>query len=65
MNIAKIGLLVLGLLATLVGLIWAGQGAGIIRYPAQSFMIDQSPWILRGAIVAVGGVVMAWLSRRI
>lgn len=65
MNIAKIGLLVLGLLATLVGLIWAGQGAGIIRYPVNSFMIDQSPWILRGAIVAVGGVVMAWLSRRI
>ena len=47
----KLGLLAIGVFATLAGLIWMGQGAGIIRYPATSFMIDQSPWILRGALV--------------
>jgi len=65
MKIAKLGLLILGLLFTLAGVIWMGQGAGIIRYPVDSFMIDQSPWIWRGAIVAVVGAIGVWVSRRI
>jgi hypothetical protein len=64
MKIAKAGLLVIGVLATLAGLIWMGQGAGIIRYPAASFMIDQSAWIWRGAVVAVAGVIGVLVSRR-
>jgi hypothetical protein len=64
MKIIKLGLLVVGTLATLAGLIWMGQGAGIIRYPATSFMIDQTPWIWRGAVVAVVGVVGVLVSRR-
>jgi hypothetical protein len=65
MKIVKLGLLVMGVLATLAGLIWMGQGAGIIRYPSNSFMIDQTPWIWRGAIVAVAGVIAVWVSRRV
>ena len=65
MKIIKLGLLVIGTLATLAGLIWMGQGSGIIRYPADSFMIDQTPWIWRGAIVAVAGVIGVWISRRV
>jgi hypothetical protein len=41
-----------------------GQGVGFIRYPANSFMIDQSPWIRRGAVVAVVGMIGVWFSRR-
>jgi hypothetical protein len=63
MKIAKAGLLIISVLATLAGLIWMGQGAGIIRYPATSFMIDQSPWIWRGAMVAVAGAIGVWLAR--
>ncbi|WP_368517700.1 MFS transporter [Rhizobium sp.] len=33
-------------------------------YPAESFMIDQSPWIYRGALVAIVGVVVIALARR-
>lgn len=65
MKIIKLGLLVIGTLATLAGLIWMGQGAGIIRYPADSFMIDQTPWIWRGAMVVVAGVIGVWISRRV
>lgn len=65
MKIIKLGLLVIGTLATLTGLIWMGQGAGIIRYPADSFMIDQTPWIWRGAMVVVAGVIGVWISRRV
>lgn len=64
MKITKQGLLVISALVILAGLIWMGQGAGYIRYPATSFMIDQSPWIWRGAMVAVAGVVGVWFSRR-
>jgi len=60
----KTVLLILGVLAVLVGLLWVGQGAGWIHWPASSFMIDQRPWITRGAILAVVGVVLILLSRR-
>jgi hypothetical protein len=60
----KLGLLVLSVLATLAGLTWMGQGSGYFPYPASSFMISQTPWIWRGAVVAVLGVVGVVLSRR-
>ena len=58
-------LLVIGILAILVGVIWMGQGSGYFPYPASSFMIDQTPWIYRGGALAVGGLILALLSRRI
>ncbi len=64
MKIAKTGLLIIGVLVTLAGLTWMGQGSGYFPYPASSFMINQSPWILRGAMVAVVGAIIVWISRR-
>ena len=55
---------VLGTLLVLVGLVWIGQGSGYFPYPAESFMIDQTPWIYWGALVAVLGVVVIALARR-
>ena len=60
----KIPLLILGIAAVLMGLLWIGQGAGYIQWPASSFMLDQRPWVLRGTILAVVGVVLIILSRR-
>lgn len=60
----KAALLILGLLALLVGLLWVGQGAGLVHWPASSFMIDQRPWVLRGALLALFGLVLVLLSRR-
>lgn len=57
-------LMIIGILLIVVGLIWTGQGSGYFPYPASSFMINQSPWITRGAIVAVIGLVLVWASRR-
>ena len=64
MKIVTLILTVIGVLAVLMGLLWIGQGTGIVRWPASSFMIDQSPWILRGAILAVVGAVIVVLARR-
>lgn len=57
-------LLILGIAAVLMGLLWIGQGTGLIMWPASSFMLDQRPWATRGALLAVVGVVLIILSRR-
>jgi len=65
MRLLRISLGVLGVLLTLIGLVWMGQGSGYFPYPASSFMIDQSPWIWRGAMVAIVGLVLIFLVRRL
>jgi hypothetical protein len=64
MRLAKLALMIVGALATLMGLVWMAQGSGIFPYPAESFMINQSPWIWRGAMLAVAGLIAIWLGRR-
>jgi hypothetical protein len=59
----KLLALIVGTAALLTGLLWIGQGAGLIHWPASSFMIDQRPWITRGAILAVVGGIVIGLSR--
>jgi hypothetical protein len=59
----RLALLIVGVAATLMGLLWIGQGAGLVHWPASSFMIDQRPWITRGAIVAVVGLILIGVSR--
>ena len=54
----KTALLIIGAAAMLMGLLWVGQGAGLIHWPASSFMIDQRPWVVRGGILAVVGMVL-------
>ncbi|MHA6722678.1 hypothetical protein [Sphingomonas sp. RS2018] len=58
-------LIVVGLAAAAMGLLWIGQGLGYIRWPQSSFMIDQSVWIDRGAILAVAGLAIVLLVRRV
>ena len=55
---------VLGILAVLMGSLWIGQGLGLVNWPASSFMIDQRPWVTRGAFVALVGLVLIAASRR-
>ena len=64
MAIVKVLITILGVLCLLMGLLWIGQGLGIVRWPASSFMIDMTPWALRGAALAIVGVAMIWFGRR-
>jgi uncharacterized membrane protein len=59
-------LLTLGILAVLVGLLWIGQGTGIVPWPRSSFMISQMQWAYYGAAVAAIGIGLAGyaLTRR-
>ena len=58
------GLMILGILALLIGLIWIGQGTGAITWPQSSFMISQIQWAYYGAALAVIGLVLIWRGRR-
>jgi hypothetical protein len=64
MAIPRMTLLVVGVIAILIGLVWVGQGTGYFPYPASSFMINQMPWVYRGAGLAVLGVLAVLASRR-
>jgi hypothetical protein len=64
MGILKTAVLVVGVLAVLIGLIWIGQGTGYFPYPASSFMINQMPWVYRGAVLGLIGLVAIVISRR-
>jgi hypothetical protein len=57
-------LLILGVLAVLIGLLWIGQGTGTIAWPQSSFMISQIQWAYYGAATAVGGLILIWQGRR-
>jgi hypothetical protein len=60
----KAALLILGILAVLLGLLWIGQGLGLVNWPASSFMIDQRPWVTRGVVLALVGIALIAASRR-
>lgn len=64
MKAVSIIMRVVGVLALLMGLLWVGQGLGIVRWPAESFMIDMRPWAWRGAVLVIVGVLLIWLGKR-
>jgi hypothetical protein len=64
MKALRIVLLALGILAVLMGLLWIGQGLGLIMWPASSFMLADRRWSVNGSVLAAAGVVLVWLSRR-
>ncbi|HYA05891.1 MAG TPA: hypothetical protein VEF90_08370 [Xanthobacteraceae bacterium] len=57
-------LTVIGIILILAGLVWMGQGAGYIRWPAESFMISQTQWIYYGGATALVGLILIVLARR-
>lgn len=61
----RIALQIIGILALAMGILWIGQGTGVIKWPAESFMIDVRPWATRGALLAVVGVGLILFSRRL
>ena len=64
MSALRLILKIVAVLAVLMGVLWMAQGTGIFPYPAASFMINQSPWILNGALLALAGLVGLYVLRR-
>jgi hypothetical protein len=47
-----------------MGLFWAGQGANLVHWHAESFMVNARQWIYYGGGTAVIGLVLILLARR-
>ena len=56
-------LLIVGLLALAVGLLWIGQGTGAIAWPQSSFMIRQIQWAGYGAALGALGLILIWQGK--
>ena len=57
-------LLIVGLIALAIGLLWIGQGTGMIQWPESSFMISQIQWAEYGAALAALGLILILQSKR-
>ena len=55
---------IFGLLLLLSGLLWVGQGTGLIMWPASSFMLADRTWAFYGAITALVGALLLWWALR-
>ncbi|MBS0482310.1 MAG: hypothetical protein JSR96_09180 [Proteobacteria bacterium] len=64
MTVLRPALLVIGTLAVLMGLLWTGQGLGLIMWPKSSFMLGDRQWAINGSITAVVGLLLIWLVSR-
>lgn len=55
---------VIAVLAVLMGLLWVGQGLGIIMWPSESFMLADRRWAFNGSVLAAVGLLVLVLLRR-
>jgi hypothetical protein len=55
--------LIVGFLALAIGLLWIGQGTGVVTWPRSSFMINQLQWAGYGAVLGAIGLMLIWQSK--
>lgn len=58
-------LFAIGILLLAAGSLFMAQGSGVVRWPSSSFMLGQQVWVTYGAVIAVAGLVLILLGRRI
>jgi hypothetical protein len=56
------GRLITAVSLIVVGLVWIGQGLGLLR--GSSFMVDEPFWAVLGAVLVAAGAVLALISWR-
>ncbi len=64
MSFIRILAVALGILAIAAGLFVVLQGTGVLKWPADSFMVGEKSWAIRGAVLAVVGGIVVWLGKR-
>jgi uncharacterized membrane protein len=62
-NVLRLLYMVLGGLLAFSGFFWALQGAGVIMWPKESFMLADPVWIRNGLITAALGLGLVWVLR--
>jgi len=56
------GLVIAALAFVAIGLVWMGQGLGLLR--GSSFMVDDTRWAIAGAILVGAGAILAIIAAR-
>lgn len=64
MKFLRICVLVIGMLAIAMGLLWLGQGTGLIMWPKSSFMLADRTWARNGLLLAAVGAIVVWLASK-
>jgi hypothetical protein len=62
--VIRVILAVMGVLMLLMGLLWIGQGTGLIMWPSSSFMLKDMKWAFNGALLANLGLLQLYIVRR-
>ena len=60
----KMLLMLAGIMALAIGLLFVGQGLGYIRWPASSFMINDIKWVYYGGGIALVGLLLIIIAQR-
>lgn len=60
----RIAFLIIGVGAIVLGLLWIGQGTGVIAWHKTSFMFDQIRWAGYGALLAAAGLILISQTQR-
>ncbi len=55
----------MGVIVTAFGAMFVAQGANLVRWPAESFMVGNRDWIEYGIVVAMIGIGLLLAARRI
>ncbi|GGB34069.1 hypothetical protein GCM10011380_24370 [Sphingomonas metalli] len=58
-------LIAVGVLMALTGGLWIGQGLGYVQWPRSSFMLGRGEWADYGAALAVAGLLLVLVGRRL
>jgi uncharacterized membrane protein len=58
-------LFVVGVLCALMGALWIAQGLGYVDWPRSSFMLGRAVWADYGTGLAVLGLLLILLGRRL
>lgn len=56
--------MIAGILVVMAGIFIVLQGTGVLKWPAESFMVGERSWAIRGAVLAMVGGIVVWLGRR-
>jgi hypothetical protein len=65
MVFARLLMTIIGALAALMGLLWVGQGLGLIMWPSSSFMLADRQWAVNGAVLTAFGLAVIWFARKL
>ena len=60
----KIVLVIFSVLVIAMGLLWTGQGSGLVNWPQESFMVGEQRWTWWGVALAVAGFLILYRALR-